>query len=221
MTVPFYVPPEQLIKDRAEFARKGIARGRSVLALSCADGIVLIAENASPTLRKLGEIYDRIGFAAVGRYSEFESLRQAGVRYADVRGYSYDRADVSARGLANAYAQTLAGVFSGGLKPFEVELLVAELGDAPEADRILRVSFDGSLTEEGAAVVIGGEADAVRTALEGADLRGLSLDEAVALGCEALATGSSGAATDVETAVLDRTSTARRRFRRLTERSPR
>lgn len=128
MTQQFYVSPEQLMKDRADFARKGIARGRSVTVISCADGIALVAENPSPSLHKIGEIYDKIAFAAVGKYNEFESLRQAGVRYADVRGYSYDREDVTARGLASVYAQSLGAVFTAEQKPFEVELAVAEVG---------------------------------------------------------------------------------------------
>jgi proteasome alpha subunit len=130
MTQQFYVSPEQLMKDRADFARKGIARGRSVAVISCADGIALVAENPSPSLHKIGEIYDKIAFAAVGKYNEFESLRQAGVRYADVRGYSYDREDVTARGLASVYAQSLGAVFTAEQKPFEVELAVAEVAPA-------------------------------------------------------------------------------------------
>ncbi len=131
MTQQFYVSPEQLMKDRADFARKGIARGRSVVVISCRDGIALVAENPSPSLHKIGEIYDKIAFAAVGKYNEFESLRQAGVRYADVRGYSYDREDVTARGLASVYAQSLGAVFTAEQKPFEVELAVAEVGHCP------------------------------------------------------------------------------------------
>ena len=132
MTQQFYVSPEQLMKDRADFARKGIARGRSVVVISCEDGIALVAENPSPSLHKIGEIYDKIAFAAVGKYNEFESLRQAGVRYADVRGYSYDREDVTARGLASVYAQSLGAVFTAEQKPFEVELAVAEVGASPD-----------------------------------------------------------------------------------------
>lgn len=165
MTQQFYVSPEQLMKDRADFARKGIARGRSVVVLTCRDGIALVAENPSPSLHKLGEIYDRIGFAAVGKYNEFESLRQAGVRYADVRGYSYSREDVSARGLASVYAQSLGSVFTTEGKPFEVELAVAEVGDEPYADHLYRLTFDGSIADESNFVVMGGQADLVREAL--------------------------------------------------------
>src|SRR5215216_1440181 len=132
MSMPFYVAPEQQMKDRADFARKGIARGRSVVVLHYADGILFVAENRSQALRKTSEIYDRIGFAAVGRYNEFENLRSGGVRMADLRGYSYDRRDVTARWLANAYAQTLGAIFTDQTKPFEVEICVAEVGAAPE-----------------------------------------------------------------------------------------
>ena len=129
MTTPFYVSPEQLMKDRADFARKGIARGRSVVVVQYADGLLFVAENQSQALHKISEIYDRIAFAAVGRYNEFENLRIAGVRLADMRGYAYDRRDVTGRGLANAYAQTLGTIFSaGGEKPYEVEMFVAEVG---------------------------------------------------------------------------------------------
>jgi proteasome alpha subunit len=165
MTQQFYVSPEQLMKDRADFARKGIARGRSVVVLSCLDGIALVAENPSPSLHKIGEIYDRIAFAAVGKYNEFESLRQAGVRYADVRGYSYDREDVTGRGLASVYAQSLGAVFTADTKPFEVELAVAEVGGVPAEDRLFRLTFDGSIADERRFVVMGGDADAVGEAL--------------------------------------------------------
>src|SRR6476646_11069087 len=140
MTQQFYVSPEQLMKDRADLARQGIARGRSVVVISCRDGIALVAENASPSLHKIGEIYDKIAFAAVGKYNEFESLRQAGVRYADVRGYSYDREDVTARGLASVYAQSLGAVFTAEQKPFEVELAVAEVGPTQADDHLYRLT---------------------------------------------------------------------------------
>ena len=165
MTQQFYVSPEQLMKDRADFARKGIARGRSVVVISCRDGIALVAENPSPSLHKIGEIYDKIAFAAVGKYNEFESLRQAGVRYADVRGYSYDREDVTARGLASVYAQSLGAVFTAEQKPFEVELAVAEVGHAPEEDHLYRLTFDGSIADENGFIVMGGQADKVSEAV--------------------------------------------------------
>ena len=165
MSMPFYVAPEQQMKDRADYARKGIARGRSVVVLYYSDGIVFVAENRSQALHKVSEIYDRIGFAAVGRYNEFENLRTAGIRYADLRGYSYDRTDVTARGLANAYAQLLGTIFSsGGEKPYEVEIVVAELGATPAQDQIYRLTYDGSVADENSFAVMGGSADVDRRA---------------------------------------------------------
>ena len=162
VSMPFYVAPEQQMKDRADFARKGIARGRSVIVLRYADGILFVAENRSQALHKVSEIYDRIGFAAVGRYNEFENLRTAGIRYADLRGYSYDRTDVTGRGLANAYAQLLGTIFSsGGEKPYEVEIVVAELGPTAETDQIYRLTYDGSVADENGFAVMGGSAEAI------------------------------------------------------------
>ena len=222
MTQQFYVSPEQLMKDRADFARKGIARGRSVVVISCRDGIALVAENPSPSLHKIGEIYDKIAFAAVGKYNEFESLRQAGVRYADVRGYSYDREDVTARGLASVYAQSLGAVFTAEQKPFEVELAVAEVGASQEEDHLYRLTFDGSIADEKGFIVMGGQADKVSEAV-GAGWRG-ELDFAAAIrlaqaGLVADKEISTLPASAVEVAVLDRGSESsrgtRRAFRRL------
>ncbi|MDQ0850233.1 proteasome alpha subunit [Arthrobacter sp. B3I9] len=222
MTQQFYVSPEQLMKDRADFARKGISRGRSVVVVSCRDGIALVAENPSPSLHKIGEIYDKIAFAAVGKYNEFESLRQAGVRYADVRGYSYDREDVTARGLASVYAQSLGAVFTAEQKPFEVELVVAEVGSSQEEDHLYRLTFDGSIADEKGFIVMGGQADKVTEAVE-AGWRG-ELDFAAAIrlaqaGLVADKETTTLAASAVEVAVLDRGSEAsrgtRRAFRRL------
>ncbi len=189
MTQQFYVSPEQLMKDRADFARKGIGRGRSVVVMSCRDGIALVAENASPSLHKLGEIYDRIAFAAVGKYNEFESLRQAGVRYADVRGYSYAREDVTARGLASVYAQSLGAVFTAESKPFEVELVVAEVGRSQDADHLYRLTFDGSIADESGFVVMGGAADVVVDALRGTWSAELGLPGGVRAAARALRNG--------------------------------
>ena len=161
MTMPFYSSVDQLLRDRSELARKGIARGRSVVALTYADGVLFVAENHSPSLRKVSEIYDRIGFAAVGRYNEFESLRTNGVRLADVRGYSYDRRDVTGRWLANAYAQFLGPSFIEQQKPFEVELCVAEVGTEPAGDQLYRITYDGSITDEPQFVVMGGQTDPI------------------------------------------------------------
>lgn len=226
MTQQFYVSPEQLMKDRADFARKGIARGRSVAVISCADGIALVAENPSPSLHKIGEIYDKIAFAAVGKYNEFESLRQAGVRYADVRGYSYDREDVTARGLASVYAQSLGAVFTAEQKPFEVELAVAEVGPTQAEDHLYRLTFDGSIADEHQFVVMGGQADKVSSAIDEGWRSSLSFADALRLAMAALvpATESDAQpkalpATAVEVAVLDRQSESsrgsRRSFRRL------
>ena len=157
--MPFYVSPEHLMKDRADFARKGIARGRSVVVLAYDNGIAFVAENPSRALHKVSEIYDRIAFAAVGKYNEFENLRVAGVRYADLRGYSYDRSDVTARGLANAYAQTLGAVFTQESKPYEVEIVVAEVGTTPETDQVYRLTYDGSVADEHGFVAMGGGAE--------------------------------------------------------------
>ncbi|MHA7180147.1 proteasome subunit alpha [Arthrobacter sp. MDB2-24] len=202
MTQQFYVSPEQLMKDRADFARKGISRGRSVVVMSCRDGIALVAENASPSLHKLGEIYDRIAFAAVGKYNEFESLRQAGVRYADVRGYSYAREDVTARGLASVYAQSLGAVFTAESKPFEVELVVAEVGHAQDSDHLYRLTFDGSIADETGFVVMGGAADAVVDSLSGSWSSDLSLPEAVGAAARALRNASRPPADGAQPGIL-------------------
>ena len=193
MSMPFYVSPEQLMKDRADFARKGIARGRSVAVVRYADGILFVSENPSAALHKVSEIYDRIAFAAVGRYNEFENLRIAGVRLADMRGYSYDRRDVTGRGLANAYAQTLGTIFSsGGEKPYEIEIFVAEVGDTPEDDQIFRLTFDGQVVEEHDFAVMGGAAESVTTYLEERYATGLSRDEALKLAAAALGHNDTG-----------------------------
>src|SRR3954453_6062154 len=186
MTLPYYASPEQLMRDRSEYARKGISRGRSVAVLTYSDGVLLIAENPSSTLHKVGELYDRIGFAAVGRYSEFESLRVAGVRLADVRGYSYTRRHVTGRVIANAYAQTLGEIFTQQTKPYEVELCVAEVGDIPENDQLFRLTFDGSIVDEPDFVVMGGQADAVTGHLREHFLPGMGLDDALQVGVRAL-----------------------------------
>ena len=162
MSMPFYASAEQIMRDRSEYARKGIARGRSVVVLTYADGVLFVAENPSPsTLHKVSEIYDRIGFAAVGKYNEFENLRVAGIRLADLRGYSYDRRDVTARALANAYSQTLGSIFTEQQKPYEVELCVAEVGPGPAQDQLYRLSYDGTIVDEPNFLVMGGQADAV------------------------------------------------------------
>lgn len=219
MSQQFYVSPEQLMKDRADYARKGIARGRSVVVLAYERGIAFVAENPSRALHKVSEIYDRIGFAAVGKYNEFENLRVAGVRYADLRGYSYDRADVTARGLANAYAQTLGTVFTQAQKPYEVEIVVAEVGRTAAGDQIYRLTYDGSVADEQGYVVIGGTAEAIAAALAQRWRPAMPLAEALRIAVAALGSGPEGQTREVETghlevAVLDR-ARPRRTFRRL------
>ena len=220
--MPFYVSPEQLMKDRADFARKGISRGRSVAVVQYADGVLFVAENPSQALHKISEIYDRIGFAAVGRYNEFENLRIAGVRLADLRGYSYDRRDVTGRSLANAYAQTLGTIFSaGGEKPYEVELFVAEVGDDVSGDQIYRLTYDGSVADVQGYAVMGGQSEQIETHLGEHYSEGLDLTAAIRLAVESLgqdATPSRAVpATELEVATLDRTRPQPRKFKRLTD----
>ncbi|MGI8433282.1 MAG: proteasome subunit alpha [Nocardioidaceae bacterium] len=222
MTTPFYVSPEQMMKDRADFARKGIARGRSVVVVQYRDGLLFVAENQSRALHKISELYDRLAFAAVGRYNEFENLRIAGVRLADMRGYSYDRRDVTGRGLANAYAQTLGTIFSsGGEKPYEVEIFVAEVGDSAVDDQIYRLTYDGSVADEHGFAVMGGSAEQVSEHLRSQYEDGLELEPALELAVAALGHDSAETRTvtadKLEVAVLDRTRTPPRKFRRLSE----
>jgi proteasome alpha subunit len=215
MSMPFYVAPEQVMKDRADYARKGIARGRSALAITFVDGILLCAENPSNTLRKLSEIYDRIAFAGVGKYNEYDQLRIAGVRHADLKGFSYSREDVDARSLANVYAQYLGQIFTHEMKPLEVEILVAEISEEPGADQMFHVRYDGTMMDEKRFVVVGGDSDAISERLEGQWQEGCSLAHALACGVRALA-GPDRSLTpdDLEVAVLAR-GNGRRAFRRL------
>ncbi len=220
MSMPFYVSPEQQMRDRAEYARKGIARGRSAVAMQYADGILFVAENRSPALHKVAEIYDRIGFAAVGRYNQFENLRIAGVRLADTRGYSYHRRDVTGRALANAYAQTLGSIFSSPAElPVEVEIIVAEVGGSAEEDQIYRLTFDGSVADERRYAVMGGSADQVADYIGEHYNDGISLAGALRLAVDAL--GHDGSEVrrlepdQIEVAVLDRTRTQQRKFKRI------
>jgi proteasome alpha subunit len=215
--MPFYVSPEQAMKDKADYARKGIARGRSGVVLQCRDGILFVAPNPSRALHKISEIYDRIAFAAVGMYNEFENLRKAGVRYADVTGYLYDRNDVTALGLANAYAQTLGTIFTESNKPYEVEIVVAEVADNPESDQIYRITFDGSVADEHGYLAMGGQADQVTGVLKERYQEGMPLAQALGAALAALAgqgNGPSLAASQLEVALLDRSRT-HRTFRRI------
>src|SRR5215469_12819647 len=217
--MPFYVSPEQSMRDKADYARKGIARGRSCVALQYAGGILLMAPNPSSALHKISEIYDRIAFAAVGRYNEYENLRKAGITYADITGYQFDRHDVTARGIANYYAQNLGTIFTESIKPFEVEIVVAEVGEKPEGDQIYRITFDGSVTDEPGFVAFGGQADQVSAALKERYSPGMSLSEAFGAALGALSATGNGdrndmPATQLEVAILDR-ARDHRTFRRI------
>jgi proteasome alpha subunit len=231
--MPFYTSPEQLMRERSELARKGIARGRSVVVLSYDDGVLFVAENHSSTLHKISEIYDRIGFAAVGRYNEFENMRMAGIRMADLRGYSNDRRDVTGRSLANAYAQGLGSIFTEQLKPFEVELCVAEVGVTTEEDQLYRITYDGSIYDEPGFVVMGGQTDPISAAMRASYSANMSLAAALDAALRAFKSVAGGSAPsaanatpaasngtgrepgrDLEVAVLDR-HRPRRSFRRI------
>src|ERR1700734_3389450 len=218
--MPFYVSPEQAMKDKADYARKGIARGRSGVVIQYAGGILFVAPNPSSALHNISEIYDRIAFAAVGRYNEYENLRKAGVTYADITGYQFARHDVTARGIANWYAQTLGTIFTESNKPFEVEIVVAEVGAQPGDDQIYRITFDGSVTDEPGFVAFGGQADQVSAALKERYSEGMSLSEAfeAALGALSVPAGNGDApeytAAQLEVAILDR-AREHRTFRRI------
>jgi proteasome alpha subunit len=217
MSMMPYVSPEQLMKDRADYARKGIARGRSLTALTFDEGVAIVAENPSNTLRKVSEIYDRIAFAGVGRYNEFDQLRVAGIRAADLKGYQYSRDDVDARSLANQYAQILGQVFTHEVKPLEVEILVAEVGAAPGRDQMFHILYDGTVVDEHNYSVLGGDAEAISGRMADAFREGFTLAESVKAAAGALS-GPSRALTadDLEVGVLSR-SNGRRCFHRLTD----
>ncbi|WP_250291201.1 proteasome subunit alpha [Frankia sp. CiP1_Cm_nod1] len=223
MTMPFgYASPEQQVRDRSEYARKGIARGRSVVVRSYADGILFVAENPSSTLHKISEIYDRVAFAAVGKYNEFENLRTAGVRMMDVRGYMYDRRDVTGRALANFYAQTLGTIFTDSIKPYEVEIVVSEVGEDAASDQIYRLTYDGSIADERGFVAIGGQSEQVNTSLKEHHADAQPLATALRVAANALRAGTPPGANgdrvlssaNLEVAMLDRTRN-RRLFKRI------
>ncbi|WP_072689991.1 proteasome subunit alpha [Rhodococcus marinonascens] len=223
MTMPYYASAEQIMRDRSELARKGIARGRSVVVLTFHDGVLFVAENPSTALHKVSELYDRLGFAAVGKYNEFENLRRAGIVHADMRGYSYDRRDVTGRSLANAYAQTLGTIFTEQPKPYEVEICVAEVGrvGSPKPPQLYRITYDGSIVDEQHFVVMGGTTEPIATAMRESYRADLDLEEAVGVAVTALRQGGSGEGekrdvdvTSLEVAVLDQ-SRPRRAFRRI------
>jgi proteasome alpha subunit len=217
MSMPFYVAPEQVMKDRADYARKGIARGRALVAVRYDQGIALVAENPSETLRKISEIYDRIAFAGVGKYNEFDQLRVAGVRAADLKGYQYSRDDVDARSLANQYAQILGQIFTHEMKPMEVEILVAEVGVEPAQDQMFHILYDGTVFDQRDHAALGGDSEAINTRLNDTFTEGLDLAAAARVAVGALAGPDRTIPTsDLEMAVLARGS-ARRCFRRILE----
>jgi proteasome alpha subunit len=213
--MPFYVPPEQLMKDRADYARKNIARGRDLIACSAAEGIVIVTENQFRTLYKISEVYDRIAFGGVGKYNEFENLRVLGVRQADLKGYQFAREDVNARALANAYGQTLGQVFTHEMKPYEVEILLAEVGATPADDKLYHITYDGTVMDEQGCTVLGGRAEAIAEALGTRYQPGMPADDAIRLCVELLAGPDGSLGPDqLEVAMLDR-SRPRRAFRRI------
>lgn len=215
MSMPFYVSPEQMMKDRADYARKGIARGRSLVGTICAEGVVIVAENPSSTLRKVSEIYDRIAFGGVGKYNEFDQLRIAGVRAADLKGYSYSREDVDARSLSNQYAQILGQSFTHEMKPLEVEILVAEVGATPDDDQLFHLLYDGTIAGRDRFAVLGGDAEAVTERLSEGFSEGDDLGAALRVAARSLAGPERTlAAPDLEVALLARNG-VRRCFRRL------
>jgi proteasome alpha subunit len=217
MAIPFYVAPDQMVQDKAEYARKGIAKGKSIVAMEYGGGIALVAENPSASLNKISEIYDRIAFAGVGKYSEFENLRKAGIRYADLKGYAYSREDVFSKSLANAYSEVIGNIFTREIKPLEVEILVVEVGETAEENQMYRILFDGSISDHHSYVVIGGQADKITQFLRDRLHDDLMLAEAIKLGKEALEAGQGGAIREntLEVAALDRARPGRK-FRRLT-----
>ena len=205
MSMPFYVAPEQMMKDRADFARKGIACGRALVALQYVDGVAIVAENPSNTLRKVSEIYDRIAFAGVGKYNEFDQLRVAGVRAADLKGYQFSREDVDARSLANQYAQIIGQIFTHEVKPLEVEILVAEVGREPSADQLFHILYDGTVIDERRFSVLGGDAETISARLAEGYADALDLGAAIRLGVTALSGSPTGLSVeDLEVATLSR-----------------
>lgn len=216
MSLPFYVSPEQLMKDKADYARKGIARGKSVIALVYQDGVSFVAENPSATLHKVSEIYDRMSFAGVGKFNEFEALRRHGIRQADVRGYSFSRDDVTGRGLANDYSQILGQIFTEAMKPYEVEILVAQVGADSTTNELFHILYDGSVADEDDFVAMGGQSEQLATYIREHFKQDMPLTDAVKLGVRALGIPEEREVLqrNLEVAVLDR-NLERRKFRRL------
>ena len=217
MAFPYYVSPEQMMQDKAEYAKKGIAKGRSIIAMEYQDGILMVADNPSTSLNKISEIYDNIAFLGAGKYSEFENLRKAGIRHADLKGYMYSREDVTAKSLANAYSQALGTTFSQEVKPLEVEIAVVAVGEGGQSGEIYRISFDGTITDERGFTVIGGRSEAITLFIKDRYKVGVSLSDTLRLCTEAMesTTGQRLAVQNLEVAVLDRNRQGRK-FRRLT-----
>lgn len=218
MAMPFYVSPDQLMQDKAEYARKGIAKGRSIIVLEYADGLLLTAENPSASLSKISEIYDRIAFAGVGKYSEFENLRKAGIRYADLKGYAYSRQDVTTKSLANAYSETIGTIFTRDPKPLEVEILVVSVGETSASNEMYHISFDGSINDQRRFAIIGGQADRIRTYMQQNYTSNLSLPAALGLSRQGLLAGYEKPPSEestLEVGVLERKRSGRK-FLRLT-----
>jgi len=218
MVMPFYVSPEQMMQDRAEYAKKGIAKGRSIIAMEYDQGVLFVADNPSASLFKISEIYDNIAFSGAGRYSEFENLRKAGIQHADMKGMMYSREDVTARSLANGYSQMLGTIFSQEMKPYEVELLLAQVGETPEGNELYRITFDGSIIDERNFTAIGGRSEAILTFLrKETSETSPSLNTALQLCQQAFQKGADPKASleGLEVALLDRTRSGRK-FRRLT-----
>ena len=216
MPLPYYVSPEQMMQDKAEYARKGIAKGKSIVALEYAGGILVVAENPSASLNKVSELYDRIAFAGAGKYGEFERLRKEGIRYADMKGYAYGREDVTAKSLANAYSQVIGNIFSVEMKPLEVEILVLEVGEEQAANELYRIAFDGSIADEKGFTSIGGQAEELKLFLKDNFQEGLSLEAALQQATRALEAAASQKvkATHLEVAALERARPGRK-FRRI------
>jgi proteasome alpha subunit len=216
MPLPYYVSPEQMMQDKAEYARKGIAKGKSIVALEYAGGVLVVAENPSASLNKVSELYDRIAFAGAGKYGEFERLRKEGIRYADMKGYAYGREDVTAKSLANAYSQVIGNIFSMEMKPLEVEILVLEVGEEQAANELYRIAFDGSIADEKGYTSIGGQAEELKLFLKDKFQEGLSLEAALQQATRALEAAASQKvkATHLEVAVLERARSGRK-FRRI------
>ena len=216
MPLPYYVSPEQMMQDKAEYARKGIAKGKSIIALEYDGGLLMVAENPSASLNKISEIYDRIAFAGAGKYSEFERLRKEGIRYADLKGYAYGREDVTAKSLANAYSQVIGNIFSMELKPLEVEILVLEVGEGGAGNELYRIVFDGSIADEKGYASIGGQAEELKIYLRDKYHDGLSVGGALQLASRALEAAASQQvkAANLEVALLERERPGRK-FRRM------